>query len=82
MHVIADSVYTYEGDLNLQVSAELDAGKGCRANAEKRQGRKIVLICKKKTVSNSNSFRKKGGDKSEENNTYFETLGGCWWLLV
>ncbi len=44
LHVIADSVYTYGGDLNLQVSDELDTSKGCRANAEERQGRKIVLI--------------------------------------
>ncbi len=44
LHVIADSVYTYEGGLNLQISAELDTSKGCRANAEERQGRKIVLI--------------------------------------
>jgi hypothetical protein len=44
LHVSADSVYTYEGDLNLQISAELDTSKGCRANAEERQGRKIVLI--------------------------------------
>ncbi len=46
--VIADSVYTYGSDLNLQISAELDTSKGCRANAEERQGRKIVLIYKKK----------------------------------
>jgi len=48
LHVIADSVYTYGSDLNLQISAELDTSKGCRANAEERQGRKIVLISKKK----------------------------------
>ena len=50
LHVIADSVYTYGGGLNLQIFAELDTSKGCRANAEERQGRKAVLICKKTSI--------------------------------
>ena len=50
LHVIADSVYTYGGDLNLQISAELDTSKGCRANAEEKQGRKVVLICEKTSI--------------------------------
>lgn len=48
--VIADSVYTYGADLNLQISAELDTSKGCRANAEERQGRKAVLIYEKTSI--------------------------------
>lgn len=50
LHVIADSVYTYGDDLNLQISAELDTSKGCRANAEEKQGRKVVLICEKTSI--------------------------------
>jgi len=44
LHVIADSVYTYVGDFNLQVSAEVDTSKGCRVNVEERQGRKVISI--------------------------------------
>ena len=44
LHVIADSVYTYVGDFNLQISAELDTSKGCRANAKERQGWKVISI--------------------------------------
>ena len=48
--VTAYSGYTYRGDFSLQISAELDPSKGCRADAEERQGRKVVLICKKTSV--------------------------------
>ncbi len=44
LYVIVDSVYTYVGDFNLQISAELDTGKGCRANAKERQGWKVISI--------------------------------------
>jgi len=48
--VIAQPVYTYRGDLNLKIPTELDASDGCRANAEERQVRKVVLICKKTSI--------------------------------
>jgi len=48
--VFADSVYTYSVGFNLQIPAELDTSKGCRVNAEERQGWKVVLICKKTSI--------------------------------
>jgi len=48
--VIAEPVYTYRGEFNFKIPAGLDTGKGCRANAEERQGRKVVLICKKTNI--------------------------------
>jgi len=48
--VIAEPVYTYRGDFNFKIPTGLDTGKGCRANAEEKQGRKVVLICKKTSI--------------------------------
>jgi hypothetical protein len=48
--VIAEPVYIYRGDFNFKIPTGLDTNKGCRANAEERKIRKVVLICKKTSI--------------------------------
>jgi hypothetical protein len=48
--VIAEPVHTHRGDFNFNIPTGLDTSKDCRANTEERQGRKVVLICKKISI--------------------------------
>jgi len=48
--VFADSVYTYRGNFNLQIPAELDTGEGCRVNPVFEIDCHLISICKRNSI--------------------------------